>query len=205
MFRRKDFFRDQTEAIETFAQARADGFWIQSQLGCDFAVTQVAIITQLNDFPAGVVQLIEALPNETRSFGVYEQGIRPGTLRWRIEAFARAVEREMNHPAPALLGTTLSAKIHRLVRGYAQQPRLKRTFSLKGCQVSHHREEGFLANFFRVFVIEVGRQLENEARRHRIIFVEQRIPGLRVTAATAFDQIGIDLAGIRDRNSRLAH
>src|SRR5437764_319286 len=159
MFRRKDFFRDQTEAIETFAQARADGFWIQSQLGCDFAVTQVAIITQLNDFPAGVVQLIEALPNETRSFGVYEQGIRPGTLRWRIEAFARAIEREMNYPAPALLGTTLSAKIHRLVRGHAQQPRMKRSLLILAAGllsiVSNARGDGFIV-VERPFLVRPG-------------------------------------------------
>src|SRR5205823_14165673 len=66
-----------------------------------------------------------------------------------LAVFARAIERDMNYPATAFLGATLSAKIHRLVRGHAQQPCLKRTLSLKGCQVSHHRKEGLLANLFR--------------------------------------------------------
>src|SRR5438309_11574069 len=125
MFWWKDFFRDHAEAIKTLAQARADRFRIQSQLGRDFGVTQVAIITQLDDFPAGIIQLIEALPNETRSFGVYEQSIRPETSRRQIEVFARAIEREMNDAATAFLGATSSAKIHRLIRSHAQQPRLK--------------------------------------------------------------------------------
>src|SRR5437588_11790387 len=174
MFWGKDFFRDHAEAIKTLAQARADRFRIQSQLGRDFGVTQVAIIAQFDDFPAWIVQLIEALPNETRSFGVYQHGIRSGTSRWRIDfaLFMRAIEREVNHAATAFLSATFSAKIQRLVRGHAQQPRLKRTLSLKGCQVSHHRDKGLLADFFRVFVIEIGRQLENEARRDWIIFVE---------------------------------
>src|SRR5205823_1767387 len=207
MFWWKDFLRDHAEAIKTLAQARADRFRIQSQLGRDFGVTQVAIITQLDDFPARILQLIEALPNETRSFGVDQDGIRSGTLRSRIDfiLFMRAIEREVNHAATAFLGPTFSAKIQRLVRGYAQQPRLKRTPSLKRCQISHHREEGLLADLFRVFVIEVGGQLENEARRDRIIFVEQRIPGVGVTPPAASNQVSIDLSRIRDSNLRFAH
>src|SRR5260370_1370335 len=133
MFRWKDFFRDHAEAIETFAQAGADGFWIQSQLGGNFGIAQVAIITQLNDLPTRIVQLIEALPNETRRFGVYQHGIRSGTSRWRIDfaAFASTIERELDNVATAFLGATFSAKIQRLVRRHAQQPRLKRTLSLK--------------------------------------------------------------------------
>src|SRR5207253_8594046 len=108
MFWWKDFFRDHAEAIKTLAQARADRFRIQAQLGRDFGVTQVAIITQLDDFPAWIFQLIEALPNETRSFGVYEQVIRSGTSRWQIDlaVFARAIERDMNYAATAFLGAT---------------------------------------------------------------------------------------------------
>src|SRR6266480_5371772 len=100
----------------------------------------------------------------------------------------RAIEREVNHVATAFLGPTFSAKIQRLVRGHAQQPRLKRTLSLKRCQVSHHREKGLLANLFRVFVIEVGRQLKNETRRDRIIFIEQRIPSVRLAATATSNQ-----------------
>src|SRR6266478_10209421 len=133
MFWWKDFFRDHAEAIKTLAQARADRFRIQPQLGRDFAVAQLAIVTQLDDFPAWIVQLIEALPNETRSFGVYQHGIRSGTSRWRVDLalFACSIEREVNHAPTAFLGATFSAKIQRLVRGHAQQPRLKRTLALK--------------------------------------------------------------------------
>src|SRR5438477_11882974 len=105
MFWWKDFFRDHAEAIKTLAQARADRFRIQPQLGRDFGIAQIAIITQLDDFPAGIVQLIEALPNETRSFGVYQHGIRPGTSRWRIEVFAHAVEREVDNVSTTFFGT----------------------------------------------------------------------------------------------------
>src|SRR5437899_3955878 len=113
MFWWKDFFRDHAEAIKTLAQARADRFRIQSQLGRNFGVTQVAIITQLDDFPAWIVQLIEALPNETRSFGAYEQVIRSGTSRWRLDfaVFVRAIEREVDHISTTFFGTTFSAKV----------------------------------------------------------------------------------------------
>src|SRR6266480_2734319 len=117
----------------------------------------------------------------------------------------RAIEREVNHVATAFLGPTFSAKIQGLVRSHAQQPRLKRTLSLKRCQISHHREEGLLANLFRVFVIEIGGQLENEARRDWIIFVEQSIPGFCLASAATSNQISISHSRIRDSNFGFAH
>src|SRR5207249_12284411 len=133
--------------------------------------------------------------------------IRSGTLRSRVDfaLFMRAIEREMNHAATAFFGATFSAKIQRFVRGHAQQPRLKRTLPLKWCQVSHHREKGLLANLFRVFVIDIGRQEENETRRDWIIFIEQRIPSIRLAATATSNQIGIGLAGIRDGSLKFAH
>src|SRR6476646_8103914 len=127
MFRRKDFFRDHTEQIETLAQTRTHRFGIYLQLISNFGVTQVAIITQLNDFTTVVVQLIEALADEARGLRIGQQGVGAGSPRGQLDlfTFVPAVEREMDEATAAFLGATFPAEIHRLVRGDAEQPGLK--------------------------------------------------------------------------------
>ena len=63
----------------------------------------------------------------------------------------------------------------------------KELFAWNDPEVSHHGDKCFLANFLGIFVAEVAGKLEDEAGGDTIVFVEQRVPGLRIAALASGD------------------
>ena len=68
---RKELPRNLFKPIQAFAQARADSLRVQTECTADFFIAEVSEITQINDFPARPVEVIESLMDQTDAFPVH--------------------------------------------------------------------------------------------------------------------------------------
>src|SRR5262249_39380473 len=84
-----------------------------------------------------------------------------------------------------------------LVGGNAEQPGLELALALKRADVFDDGEENFLANLLRVFPGEIGSELENEASRRGVVPIKQLIPGTRLAAPAARQQLSFRFAAHR--------
>src|SRR5208282_6523352 len=94
-------------------------------------------------------------------------------------------------PAAALGGNSFFAEVARLVGGDAEEPGLEPAVAVEGIEVFDYGQENFLADFLGVFAGEIGRELENEAARGRVMKVEQLIPRFRFAATAARYQFAL--------------
>ena len=121
-----------------------------------------------------------------------EQFIRPGRVGRRVgrEAGFRVfgLQRNGRLSAAALGGDPFFAVIARLVRGDAEKPGLEPAFAVEGIEVFDDGQKDFLANFLGIFAGEIGRELENETPRRRVMQIEQFVPRFRFAATAARQQ-----------------
>ena len=74
--------------------------------------------------------------------------------------------------AAALGGNPFFTIIARLVGGYAKKPGLEPAFAVEGVEIFDDRQENLLANFLGVLADEIGRKLENETPRRRVMEIK---------------------------------
>ena len=167
---------DSFEAIQAFAKAGTDGFWVQIERMADFVIAQIGEITQFNDLAAGRIQLIEGAMQLRDLFGGHELGIRTGRGGWRIEREAVlgvfGIERKGGLAATAFGGGTALAVIAGFVCGDAKEPGLKLAAAMKGIEILDNGQENFLADFLGIFPREIRCKLENESGGGGIMEVE---------------------------------
>ena len=65
----ENFLSDIEQAIQAFAQSRADCFWVKTQFRGDFIVTQVTKVPHFDNFPARLAETIETFPHEAGGLG----------------------------------------------------------------------------------------------------------------------------------------
>ena len=92
--------------------------------------------------------------------------------------------------AAAFGGMEALAVIAGFVGGDAEQPGLKLAAAVEGLEVPDDGEEDFLANLLDVLAGEIVPELEDKAPGGGVMQVEQFVPGPRLAAAAAGDQIG---------------
>jgi hypothetical protein len=173
----------------------------------EFLVTQIGEITELDNFAAGLAELVEGFADERHFFGGHDELVGAGQFGGRIEREAGFVilglQGNGRVAAAALGGVAALAKIARFICGDAEEPGLKLALAVKRLEVADDGEKNFLANFLGVFVREIGAELEDETTGGGVVQIEELVPGIGLPATASFQQFGFGAHAIQTVRERL--
>lgn len=185
---------DRFKAVQAFAEARTDGFWVQIQRVTDFVIAQVTKIAQFNDFAAGFIQQVEGAMDLNDLLCGDQLSIRAGSGRRQIEGKTvlriLGIQGKRDLPAAAFGRITAFAIIASFIGGDAEEPGLKLAAALKSLDVLDNGEKNLLANLLGIFTREIVGELENESGSGGVMEIEQFVPGRSVAATAATKQFG---------------
>ena len=142
----------------------------------DLLVAQVAEVAQLDDFPAGFLDLLDSPLDERSLLRVDQHIVGPQSCAGRVngQPGLRILGLQGNRilSAATFGGAPVLPVIAGFVGGDAEQPGLEAALPVKGIKMLDDRQECLLGNLLRILAREIVPELEDEPSRRRIVQVE---------------------------------